>query len=278
MVKMREPLFTKKKTKMSKIEELANFMDGSLKEAFGNYKNDLRILPDAKVMKVGGQSITDRGRAALFPILDEVVENSKDHQIILSTGGGTRARHTYQVGIDLGMPVGVLADMGGAITVQNARMIQMLMAKHGGIYLDHLEFEKIPLFLKLGCIPIMPGMPPYSFWEDIPEHGSIPMHRTDAGAFFTAEALGAEAVYFIKDEKGLFTEDPKKNPNAEFIPEIQVDDLMAMDLGDLIVERVVLEYLKRSKFLNKIVIINGMEKGAITKTLNGEVVGTVIYS
>ena len=262
---------------MSKIEELANFMQGSLDEAFEGYKNDLRILPDAKVMKIGGQSITDRGRSAVFPILKEIVDNTANHDMILSTGGGTRARHTYQVGIDLGMPVGVLAEMGGAVTVQNARMIQMLMAKHGGIFLDHLEFEKIPLFLKLGCIPIMPGMPPYSFWEDIPDHGSIPMHRTDAGAYFTAEGLGADAVYFIKDEDGLFTNDPKKDPNATHIPEIHVDELIAMDLGDLIVERVVLEYLKRSHSVKKLVIINGLKPGEITKALNGEKTGTVIY-
>ncbi len=262
---------------MSSISDLSNFMENSMEEATLNYKNDLRILPDVKVMKLGGQSIMDRGRKAVFPILDEIVENAKKHGIIITTGGGTRARHTYQVAIDLGMPVGVLAEMGGSITVQNARMLQMVMAKHGGIFLDHLEFEKIPLFLKLGCIPIMPGMPPYSFWEDIPDHGSIPLNRTDVGAFFTAEALGADTVYYIKDEKGLYSDDPKKNPDATFIERIHVDELVAMDLGDLIVERVVLDYLKRSRFVEKLVIINGMEKGALTKALNGEETGTVIY-
>lgn len=263
---------------MSKLEDLGNFMQSSMEEAASNYKNDLRIYPDVKVIKIGGQSITDRGRKAVFPILDEIVENNDKHNFILTSGGGTRARHAYQVGIDLNMPVGVLAEMGGAVTVQNARMLQMLLAKHGGIFLDHLEFEKIPLFLKMGCIPVMPGMPPYSFWEDIPEKGSIPIHRTDTGAFFTAEALGADTVYFIKDEKGLYTEDPKKNPNATFIPEIHVDELIKMDLGDLIVERVVLDYLKRSRFVKRLVIINGTSRGDITKTLNGDPIGTVIYA
>lgn len=262
---------------MSKINDLGNLMRDTLESAKDNYKHDLQILPHVKVMKMGGQSITDRGRKAVFPILDEIVENKDRHQIIITSGGGTRARHSYQVGIDLNMPVGVLAEMGGAITVQNARMLQMVMAKHGGIFLDHLEFEKLPLFLKIGCIPIMPGMPPYSFWEDIPDHGSIPMHRTDCGAFFTAEALGADTVYFIKDEKGLYTDDPKKNPNATFIPRIHVDELIEMDLGDLIVERVILEYMKRSRFVKKLVFINGLEKGEITKALNGEPTGTEIY-
>jgi len=260
-----------------KMNDLGNFMQDALNDAADNYQHDLQILPNVKVMKMGGQSITDRGRKAVFPIIDEIIENKYKHGIIITSGGGTRARHSYQVGIDLNMPVGVLAEMGGAITVQNARMLQMVLAKHGGIFLDHLEFEKIPLFLRLGCIPVMPGMPPYSFWEDIPDFGSIPMHRTDCGAFFTAEALGADTVYFIKDEKGLFTDDPKKNPNAEFIPRIHVDELIEMDLGDLIVERVILDYMKRSRFVKKLVIVNGMEKGELTKALNGEPTGTEIY-
>lgn len=263
---------------MSKMDDLGTMMQDTLEEAVLNYKHDLRILPNVKVMKMGGQSITDRGRKAVFPILDEIVTLKDEHDIILTSGGGTRARHSYQVGIDLNMPVGVLAEMGGAITVQNARLLQMVLAKHGGIFLDHLEFEKLPQFLRLGCIPILPGMPPYSFWEDIPDFGSIPMHRTDCGAFFTAEALGADTVYFIKDEKGLYTDDPKKNPDAKFIPKIHVDELIEMDLGDLIVERVILDYMKRSRFVKKLVIIDGMTKGELTKAINGEETGTVIYA
>ena len=263
---------------MSKMNDLGTLMQDSLEDAVANYKHDLRILPNVKVMKIGGQSITDRGRKAVFPILDEIVSLKDQYEFILTSGGGTRARHSYQVGIDLNMPVGVLAEMGGAITVQNARLLQMVLAKHGGIFLDHLEFEKLPLFIRLGCIPIMPGMPPYSFWEDIPDQGSIPMHRTDCGAFFTAEALGADTVYFIKDEKGLYTDDPKKNPDATFIPKIHVDELIEMDLGDLIVERVILDYMKRSRFVKKLVIVNGMKKGELTKALNGEETGTVIYA
>lgn len=261
-------------------EQLQDFSDAlisSLDESKVSYKADLKILPDVKMLKIGGQSITDRGRSALFPVLDELVVNKEKHKIIISTGGGTRARHTYHIGIDLGMPIGVLADMGGAITVQNARIIQMLLAKHGGIFVDTLEFDKIPLFLRLGCIPIMPGMPPYSFWEDIPEHGSIPMNRTDTGVFFTGESLGVETIYFIKDEEGLYTADPKKDAKATFIPKIHVDELIKMDLNDLIVERVILEYLKKAKSVKKLQIFNGLKKGNITKALEGEEVGTIIY-
>ena len=33
------------------------------------------ILPDANVIKIGGQSFIDRGRAAVFPLIDEIVAN-----------------------------------------------------------------------------------------------------------------------------------------------------------------------------------------------------------
>ncbi len=34
---------------------------------------DFRILPDATVIKIGGQSIIDRGRAAVYPLVDELL-------------------------------------------------------------------------------------------------------------------------------------------------------------------------------------------------------------
>ena len=34
---------------------------------------DFRILPDATVIKIGGQSVIDRGRSAVYPLVDEIV-------------------------------------------------------------------------------------------------------------------------------------------------------------------------------------------------------------
>src|SRR5262249_7232414 len=71
------------------------------------------VMPDVRVVKIGGQSILDRGRAALFPILDEVIEaRKKGIQVVLLTGGGTRARHIYTIASELEMPTGVVATLG----------------------------------------------------------------------------------------------------------------------------------------------------------------------
>ena len=97
-------------------------------------KDYFRMQPEINVLKIGGQSIIDRGAKAIFPILDVLVEAKEKHKIILMTGGGTRARHVYSIGIDLGMPPGVLSKLGDKVSWQNAEMLAVLLAKHGGSY------------------------------------------------------------------------------------------------------------------------------------------------
>src|SRR5882724_8344122 len=92
---------------------------------------DYRILPDATVVKIGGQSVIDRGRAAVYPLVEELVAARQDHQLLIGTGAGTRARHLYSIAADLGLPTGVLPEIGSSVAGQNASMLGHLMAKHG---------------------------------------------------------------------------------------------------------------------------------------------------
>lgn len=258
---------------MSKLAD-ATLTTGASAQGFEHAP--VAMMPDVKVLKIGGQSVMDRGRSALYPILEEVVAAKDNQKLLLCCGGGTRARHIYSVASDLELPTGVLAALGGYVPRQNARMLQMLLAKHGGLFILHDDFEKLPLYFRLGCIPIMTGMPPFGYWEKPTEGGRIPEHRTDAGVFLTAEVLGSKRAIFVKDEDGLYTDDPKKNPKAEHIPRITAKELLARDLPDLVVERVVLEYLQRAKFCSELQIVNGLKQGELTRALAGEDVGSII--
>jgi molybdenum storage protein len=237
----------------------------------------IAVMPDVRVVKIGGQSVMDRGRAALFPILDEIVlARKRGVQVVLLAGGGTRARHIYAIASELEMPTGIVATLGKYIPMQNARMLQMLLAKHGGVYILPDDFEKLPLYMQLGVIPIMSGMPPFGYWEKH-EHGSrIPPHRTDAGVFLSAEFLGARRAIFIKDEDGLYSDDPKKNPAATHIPRITAAELTARELPDVVVERRVIEYLPRARWCKELQIVNGLKPGNVLAALEGQDVGTII--
>ena len=236
----------------------------------------LPILPDANVIKIGGQSFIDRGRAAVFPLLDELVANLARHKLIIGTGAGTRARHAYSVGLDLGMPTGVLSILGTFVSMQNARMLHYLLAKHGIPFIEPAQFAQLPFYLEERRAVIFFGMPPYIYWQPNPAIGRIPPNRTDTGAYLVSEVFGARAMIYVKDEDGLYTADPKKDPSATFIPRITVEELDALDLADVVVERSVLELMKNAEHRRSIQVINGLVPGNLTRALAGEPIGTII--
>jgi molybdenum storage protein len=120
-------------------------------------------------------------------------------------------------------------------------------------------------------------MPPFEYWEKPAKTGRIPTHRTDAGVYLTAEVLGARSCIFVKDERGLYTANPKVDKNATFIDRVHAGELLEMGLPDLVVEPVVLEYLQRARWVKEIQVIDGRERGNLTRALAGEHVGTIIY-
>lgn len=236
-----------------------------------------RLYPDIAIIKIGGQSICDRGVKALPAILKEIVRNRREHKILITTGGGTRSRHIYTIGLEMGMPTGVIAKFGSMISEQNALMIATLLSPWGGVKISHSDIVKLPTYFAENIIPVMHGMPPYDYFAIKPKVGRIPIHRTDVGLVILADLIGSRTILFIKDENGLYTDDPKKNPEADFISEIGAQDLLQKDLDDLVIERPCLEIIQNSEVIEKVQIINGMIEGNITRALNGEHVGTIIY-
>jgi molybdenum storage protein len=113
-------------------------------------------------------------------------------------------------------------------------------------------------------------------WQHVPSEGVIPPYRTDAGCYLVAEVYGCRSMIFVKDEDGLYTANPKTDPNATFIPEITVDELISLDLPDVIVERPLLHLMRHARHVRSVQVVNGLRPGLITRALAGEHVGTII--
>ncbi|MEA2198560.1 MAG: molybdenum storage protein [Solirubrobacteraceae bacterium] len=237
---------------------------------------DYAILPDVSVLKIGGQSLMDRGRAAVYPIVEELVEAKRAHRMLIGTGAGTRARHAYAIAMELGLPTGVLTEVGAAVSGQNAEMLGYLMARHGVPVVGHAAFGAVALKVAESGAAIFAGMPPYDMWQHVPADGVIPPYRTDAGCFLVAEVYGARQMIYVKDEDGLYTANPKTDKNATLIPQITVDELIDRDLPDLVIERPVLELMRNARHVKSVQVINGLRPGLITRALQGEHVGTII--
>jgi len=237
------------------------------------------ILPDVNVIQIGGHSIMDRGRSALLPLLEEIVANQAQHRMIIGVGAGIRSRHIFSVGLDLGLPTGALAALSAKDSAQNAYMVSCLLAKHGFVYLEApFVVQLLPAMLAAARGAVFNGIPPYSLWEHPPLVGKLPPHGSDAGSYLVGEVFGVRNVILIKDVDGLYTADPKTDETAEFIPEIKAQALIDRKLRTLPIEPVVLDLLTRAKLSRSVRIINGLKPGSLTKVLNGESVGTLIYS
>jgi molybdenum storage protein len=237
----------------------------------------IRLFPDVNVIKIGGQSICDRGIKALPRIIEEIGSAKKRHKILITTGGGTRSRHIYAIALELGMPTGIISKFASTISEQNALLVATLLGRWDGIHIHQDDILKLPTYFSQGCIPVTHGMPPFDYFALPPGKGRLPVHRTDAGTLLIANLIGARSCIFVKDEDGLYTDNPKTNPDAVFIPEIGARELMEKDLEDLVIERSCLEILLNSESIDRIQIINGLKKGNITKALAGKPVGTIIY-
>ncbi len=239
--------------------------------------NELEIMPDVVLVSIGGQSIFDRGGAAILPVVDDLVAaRTAGARMVVGVGGGTRVRHTMSIAMDLGLPTGGVAQLVGAMEECNAVFLNALLADHGSLPMQREHFWDLPLYLNTGMLPIVISVPPYHFWEPPPAQGAVPEHGSDFGLFVHAEVLGMKRVIFVKDEDGLYDKDPKKHDDARLIERITLDELLADLPAELILDRVLFTTWAASRHVQTVQIINGLVPGLLRRAIAGEDVGTVI--
>lgn len=222
----------------------------------------IRILPWLTVVSVGGRAIIDRGRDAILPLVDELRALLPEHRMLILTGAGIRARHVLGVGLDLGLPTGVLASLAGVEAEQNGHMLAALLAADGVSYLPHASAaHQLAVHLSASRAVVSNAFPPYGLHEFPPVVGKIPQHRSDAGAFLLADAYGANRLVYVKDrDLGVAA--------------IGVDQLR--ERGDSPVDPLVLDLMGTAKHVREIHVVNGRTPGALSDAVGGKQAGTLI--
>jgi molybdenum storage protein len=239
-------------------------------------EREYEILPHVNLISLGGRSIFDRGRSALLPLVDEIATLRRKYPMVIGVGGGTRVRHTASVALDLGLPIGGVAQLVGAMEECNAVFLNALLAKHGSLQMPRDHFWELSLYIDNGMIPIVISTPPYHFWEPPPERGALPAHGSDFGLFMLAEVLGMKKIIFVKDQDGLFDRDPARHADARFIPRATLAELEKDMPKELILDELLFDAWKHARHVERVQIINGLIPDQLTKALAGEDVGTVL--
>lgn len=250
-------------------------LDGSLTRPVAGIR-PIRLLPWLQIVKIGGRSIMDRGHEAILPIVDELRRLLPEHRLLILTGAGIRARHVYSVGLDLGLPVGSLAELAASEAGQNGLILASLLSPEGVSYVEHSTLSnQLAIHLNATRAVVGSAFPPYHHHEF--PGARIPPHRADTGAFLLADALGAAGLTIVEDVDGVYTADPKgqQGDSATLLRDVSYKDLLAQ-AGTLPFDRTLPEVMTHARHIERVQIINGLVPGRLTAALRGEHVGTII--
>lgn len=99
-----------------------------------------------------------------------------------------------------------------------------------------------------------------------------PYFSTDTAASLRAMEVGAEILIKATNVDGVYSEDPKKNPNAEFYPRLSYMDILTKELR--IMDLTAISLLKDNNI--PVRIVNIMSPGVLKRVVTGEEIGTLI--
>ncbi len=220
------------------------------------------------VISLGGSilipSLEDHTIREYVPVLKKI---AKKHRLFVVVGGGGEARRYINITRELGIDEGTSDEIGILITRLNATMLIAALGEdaYPKVAETHSEAKK---FSEHGKIVVMGGI--------------TPGQTTDAVAAVLAERVGAAVFINATSVDGIYSEDPKTNPDATRFDMITPKKLLEIVGGkglgagsnnvlDIVAARVV----ERSGI--PLVVLDGREpKNLSDAILKGKFRGTVV--
>jgi uridylate kinase len=227
------------------------------------------------LLKLSGESLAgDRGFGIDFAVVNRLAEAVREVHALgasigLVLGGGNIVRGTVasQQGMDR-----VSADyMGMLATVINALAMQDILERTGietrvmtAIRMEELAEPYIrrraQRHLEKGRVVLFAG------------GTGNPYFSTDTAAVLRALEIEAELLIKATNVDGIYSADPKSDPEAQFLPEISFQEALVRGLR--VMDANAFGLCKENTL--PIVVMNVNQDGAIARVLQGERVGTLV--
>ncbi|MDI9642876.1 MAG: UMP kinase [Archaeoglobaceae archaeon] len=215
------------------------------------------------VLSLGGSVFEgDAQRIRSFAeVLDQISENN---ELFIVVGGGKLAREIIKKARELGANETMCDYLGIAVTRINAMLLAYAM-KNSAKKIPENFIEAFELSKKYKAVVM---------------GGTFPGHTTDATSLLLAEFVNADLFLNATSVDGIYSEDPKKNPNAKKFNKITPTELVklvassSMEAGaNVVIDLLSAKLIERSKI--KTIVFKG-EPENILKVLRGEKIGTVV--
>ena len=227
------------------------------------------------LLKISGEALAgDRGFGIDFSAVERLAEEIKRVHALgaslgLVIGGGNILRGTVasEQGVDRVSAdyMGMLATVINALAVQD--VLERLDVKTRAMTAIRMEQLAEPYIrrraqrhLEKGRVVLFAG------------GTGNPYFSTDTAAVLRALEIEADVIIKATNVDGVYTSDPRKDPTAEFIPDLGYQDAIVRGLE--VMDANAFALCKKNDL--PIVVMNVNEKGAIARVLTGERVGTLV--
>jgi uridylate kinase len=227
------------------------------------------------LLKVSGEALAgERGAGLDFTVIERIADEvaavrtlGADLGLVIGGGNIIRGTQASRQGLDR-----VSADyMGMLATVINALAVQDILERRGvntrvmtAIRMEALAEPYIRRravrHLEKGRVVIFAA------------GTGNPYFSTDTAAVLRALEIEARIYLKATNVDGVYTADPKKDPKAEFIPEVGYQDAIVRGLG--VMDANAFALCKDNGLPIQVFNIN--QTGAIARILQGERVGTIV--
>jgi uridylate kinase len=223
-------------------------------------------IDEGLLLKLSGEVFVDRD--VCERILNEIVLLAGRVRFSMLLGGGNHIRgaHSGKHG-----EARVFADRMGMIgTLLNGLWLESMLRDRGihAVHMSAVPLEWIQSYDPVKARELFARKHPLIFTGGT----GLPYFSTDTSAVLRAVEIGAKRVLKGTNVKGVFSEDPKKNPEARFFAELTYGEALAKDLA--VMDQTAFS-LAREHDLT-IQVFNVFEPENISRILAGEHVGTII--
>jgi len=220
------------------------------------------------VVSVGGSVLIpgDDDPAYIRELAGMFRKLSKKFQIAVVVGGGKIARYYTGVGKEIGASVDQRDLLGIDITRTNARLF--------AIALGDCALQDIPKNVSETVSLSKPG-------KIVVMGGTDPGHTTDAVASMVAAGIRADRVVNATSVDAVYSDDPKKVPNAERYSKLTIKELQDIVYSDhdagrsSVFDPLGIKILMKEKI--RLLIVSGRDLGEMENAVLGKrIKGTVI--
>ena len=263
-----------------------------------------RVLQDARriVVKVGSSLVTNEGRG-----LDEGAIEEWSRQLAALVHGEDGVRREVIMVSSGAIAEGMkrlgwttrpkeIHELQAAAAVGQMGLVQMYETKlraysvgSAQVLLTHADLadrerylnarSTLLTLLRLGVVPVINE-------NDTVVNDEIKFGDNDTLGALVANLVDADALVILTDQKGLYTADPRSNPDAQFVHEAQAGDLaleaMAGGAGSSIGKGGMLTKILAAKRAagsgTSTVIAWGREHNALLRLTQGEAIGTLLIA